>query len=279
MRNTIILGTGRSGTSMVTACFRNTGAYFGDQLIKATPANPFGYYESEVINVFNNRVIFRLLYPRGVYRLRRVLYPRTHYDWRAYWAVLPYSERSIPLEASEQQLLNRLVTHQPFCFKDPRFSATLFTWKDHLPEDTRFITVFRDPFRTVDSMLRDAKETYRPALQFRRQKLLQTWIRTYERLMRWSEEDERFIVFDSEALLEGRGQNELEAFVENELDFSEVNPQIRRSQQLITANSRLEKKAAQLHQSLKNVSEQHLDRTGGGVVCGPDDSTGAIASS
>ncbi len=260
MRNTIILGTGRSGTSMVTACFRNTGAYFGDQLIQSTPANPFGYYESQIINDLNNRLVFRLLYPRGTFRLRRFLYPRTHYDWRAFWAVLPYSERSVELRPRERDLIDDLLANRPFCFKDPRFSATLGTWKDYLPDDTRFLTVFRCPFRTVDSMLRDARESYRPSLEFRRNKLLRTWIRTYERLLRWAETDERFMVFDSELLLAGRGQNELESFVESQLDFSQIDPQVRRSKGIAHMDGRLEARATRLHQLLQNVCEEHLGR-------------------
>lgn len=271
MRNTIILGTGRSGTSMVTACFRNTGAYFGDQLIQATPANPFGYYESQVINNFNNRIVFRLLYPRGTYRLRRMLYPRTHYDWRAFWAVLPYFEHSVPLQGDDHQLIDDLVSNRPFCFKDPRFSATLFTWRDHLPEDTRFLTVFRCPFRTVDSMMRDADESYRPRLEFRRNHLLHTWVRTYERLLRWAEQDRRFLAFDSERLLAGQGGSELEDFVESDLDFSQIDPQVRRSHRIVSAGSRLEAKAARLHNELQTVATQHLDRLKGVRVEQPAD--------
>jgi hypothetical protein len=189
-----------------------------------------------------------------------VLYPRTHYDWRAFWAVLPYLEHSVQLKPQERELIDKLVESRPFCFKDPRFSATLFTWKNFLPDDTRFLTVFRCPFRTVDSMARDARESYRPSLQFKRNNLLQTWIRTYERLLRWAECDDRFMLFDSEALLAGRGGGELESFVESELDFSQIDPQVRRSQRNVTAGNHLEARAAHLHGVLQSLATQHLDR-------------------
>jgi hypothetical protein len=263
MQNTIILGTGRSGTSMITACFRKTGAYFGDQLIQSTPANPCGYYESQVINTLNNKFVFRLLYPRGTYRIRRFLYPSTHYDWRAYWAVLPYTERAARIKAEERDLIDGLVANQPFCFKDPRFSATLPTWKSYLPENTRFLVVFRCPFRTVDSMLRDAHESYDPSLTFKRSALLQTWIRTYIRLLRWAEDDQRFMLVDSDQLLAGEGRGELESFVEQELDFTQIDPNIRRSKKTVTEDNRLEAKASRLHRLLQTVSQQHLGERAG----------------
>lgn len=258
MQNTMILGTGRSGTSMVTACFRNTGVFFGDELIKATPANPFGYYESQDINGLNNKIIFRLLYPRGTYRLRRFIYPSTHYDWRAFWAVLPHAARAMRVESDERALIERLCVNQPFCFKDPRFSATLSTWKPYLPENTRFLIVFRCPFRTVDSMLRDAQESYDPHLAFKRPALLQTWIRTYTRLLRWAENDPRFLLVDSDQILAGEGHSELESFVECELDFTQIDPNVRRSKKTVTENNRLEAKAGRLHRLLKSVARQHL---------------------
>ena len=48
--NIIILGSGRSGTSMVAGLFRNCGYYMGDNYILPRESNPKGFFEDSEIN-------------------------------------------------------------------------------------------------------------------------------------------------------------------------------------------------------------------------------------
>jgi hypothetical protein len=50
MYNLIVLGSGRSGTSMATGLFSQAGYFMGDNLYKPTVANPKGFFENEDIN-------------------------------------------------------------------------------------------------------------------------------------------------------------------------------------------------------------------------------------
>src|SRR5262249_6518261 len=45
---------------------------------------------------------------------------------------------------------------KPFCFKDPRFCYTLPVWRPFLA-DAVFLCVFRDPARTVTSILKECR--------------------------------------------------------------------------------------------------------------------------
>jgi hypothetical protein len=105
-------------------------------------------------------------------------------------------------------------------------------------------------------------------LAFQRHSLLQTWIRTYARLLRWAENDQRFMLVDSDQLLQGEGRGELEAFVECELDFTQIDPNVRRSKKTVTDDSRWEAKASRLHRQLQAASQRYLSRPAGrnGVV-------------
>ena len=58
MRNLIILGSGRSGTSAVAGLFRNVpGVFYGYETLAPSPGNERGYYECEVVNAINNLLI------------------------------------------------------------------------------------------------------------------------------------------------------------------------------------------------------------------------------
>ena len=129
---------------MITACFRRSRASERNFLTQS-PANPFGFYESQVVNALNNKIIWQLLYPRGVYHLRKFIYPATHYRTDAFRAVLPRSARKVSLTTGQQSTMESQLAQIPYCLKDPRFSATLKSWLPYLSPDTRSLIVFRVP--------------------------------------------------------------------------------------------------------------------------------------
>ena len=57
MRNCIILGSGRSGTSMVAGSVAGAGYHMGDQLHAARISNPKGFFESSEINDINEALL------------------------------------------------------------------------------------------------------------------------------------------------------------------------------------------------------------------------------
>jgi len=57
MKNCIILGSGRSGTSMLAGCLAKSGYFMGDNLYPAREANPKGFFEDPEINAINEMLI------------------------------------------------------------------------------------------------------------------------------------------------------------------------------------------------------------------------------
>ena len=57
MRNIIILGSGRSGTSMLAGCLSTSGYFMGDNLYKKRESNPKGFFENKEINTINEDIL------------------------------------------------------------------------------------------------------------------------------------------------------------------------------------------------------------------------------
>ena len=137
MKNVIVLGTVRSGTSMTTAMFRKTRAYFRDDIMAPTIANPYGYYECHQINRLNNRLIQRIIYGFTSKKFQSFLKPfhsPAHRNRRCSMLAAPRYICKFRLSENITDQMRYFVSHTPFCLKDPR--------------------------RAVDSMLRNAKEIY-----------------------------------------------------------------------------------------------------------------------
>lgn len=229
-RNCLILGTGRSGTSMVAATFASAGVWMGDRLIPPNIANPKGFYEDSDINLLNDHFIVRALGGATLHRLLSLFRHPVHNDRRGFWLAAPRVSFPIRPDAEEQRSIRSIVSNQPFCLKDPRFSVTLPAWKPFLPADTGRIVVFRDPRRMVDSVLRNAQERYDPRLPVDQTWVVLSWVRTYRRLLRWAQGREDWFFVSWESMLDGSAHGALEAFARTPLDFSGIDPAVSRSQ-------------------------------------------------
>jgi Uncharacterized protein conserved in bacteria len=61
MRNCLILGSGRSGTSMVAGTLASAGYFIGDNLYPRLASNPKGFFEDPEINAINEDLLARIL--------------------------------------------------------------------------------------------------------------------------------------------------------------------------------------------------------------------------
>src|SRR5262249_21790216 len=64
-RNCLILGSGRSGTSMLAGMLRLAGYYMGEHLVPADPSNPKGYFEDDEVNAINEELLSPVTPPRS----------------------------------------------------------------------------------------------------------------------------------------------------------------------------------------------------------------------
>jgi hypothetical protein len=227
--NLLILGSGRSGTSMASALFRNAGYFFGDELHARSLANQYGYYEDVTINRVNSQLITRMLFWRTMRPIFGWAMPPVHRDFRALWLASPRHLLPRRLPAELEATIKDLVSHAPFCYKDPRFSLTLPIWRPYLPKDTRFLVVFRDPDRTAASVMRDAKETYDPPLPVSLSWAYEQWGRNYHRLLKKMADDTNWFFADYDDIISGASIAAIEAFTHAKLDTSEIDPSVSRS--------------------------------------------------
>jgi hypothetical protein len=215
---------------MVAATFRSSGAFMGDHLIPGTPSNPNGYYEDREINYLNDQLIGRMLgTPFLGWRIRRRFFRTVHSVRSAFFLAAPRKLRTLQLTSQEEEKIRWFVQREPFCYKDPRFSVTLPLWRPYLPKSTRFIVVFRDPMRTVESMLRDAREQSDPPLPITPRQGWVCWMRTYARLLALSEGLENWMFVDYNGRFDASTRMRLAEFSEAALDFSQIDPRVSRT--------------------------------------------------
>ncbi len=251
MRNIIILGTGRSGTSMVAATFRSSGAFMGDELLQATQSNPHGYYEDRGINRLNNDLIRQLLgRPLLGWRIRNRVFRTVHTVPSAFFMAAPRRLRKIRPTSEEANRIRSFTQREPFCYKDPRFSVTLPAWLPYVPENTGFVVVFRDPMRTIESMLRDANEQYDPPLPISRNWGYVLWWRTYSRLLRFSEMSQKWMFVNYDAMIDRSATTGLSEFVAAPLDFSQIDQSTSRSTTQEWPNSRIARSCRRVYSRL-----------------------------
>ena len=138
---TVVLGSGRSGTSVVTKALQTLGCYLGENLVPAAPMNPKGFFEDdEIMNGINEKIIGRL--------------GRNWYDVSVFNLFLP-SVSLDDLSAKAEEILEKKFMVSSWCgFKDIRVCRLLPFWqplfkKMSLKES--YILALRNPLSSVAS--------------------------------------------------------------------------------------------------------------------------------
>lgn len=232
MRNVLVLGCGRSGTSMAASLFASGPYYFGDDLISSGPANPRGYYEDRGINSLNDELIHTILRKGYISRILYKVGPAVHRRRAALWLAAPFRLPKIDVPDRLVTTMRHHLAHRPYCLKDPRFTYTLQHWRPYLAPDTRYLVVFRDAPRTVDSILRDAVESYTPPLPISRSMGYFTWYCQYRRLLALADDEWLFVSYDQ--ITSGSCAELMDRFFETQLDFSVIDRRLSRAKQDLT---------------------------------------------
>ncbi len=225
MRNCLILGCGRSGTSMLAGTLAAAGYYMGSALYRGREANPKGFFESAAINAINEK----LLAPHAP--------PRSRWWWMRVWRGLFPSERWLAQVAHEVEIkatpklaakISRQIARAPFAFKDPRFCYTLPAWRPLLPEATVYLCIFREPGRTVESMLAECRHKY-PDISLTPEDAFDVWTTMYAHVLKARREggDWLFVHFDQ--VLDGSAMSRIEKHLETRVDRNFPEAKLRRS--------------------------------------------------
>lgn len=232
-KNLLIFGSGRSGTSMVAGLLKGSGYFFGNNFnyLASRAGNPKGFYEDLEVNTINEDILAKRMVNIPE-KIRRRFFPHFTF-YRARWlAKIPvyyeFNSNSIV-----KKRISKIVAQQPFCLKDPRFSYTLPTWRPYLQSGTKFLVVYRDPDKTVQSILRECRET--PVLwklKLSKQRAYEIWYSMYGHILknynRDSEKENWFFlhydqVFDKNEILR------LEKFLNITTDWNFANKEFSRA--------------------------------------------------
>jgi len=188
MQNIIILGSGRSGTSMLTGMLAKSSFHFGDnfEYLTKNKANPKGYFEDYEVNTVNEDIlkINLINIPESI---RKVLFPYSTF-YRARWLARIPTNKKITSTIQINNRIEALIKKIPFCYKDPRFSYTLPVWKPILEQHNivvKYLVIFREPKKTANSIVRECKESdaLHP-LKMNTNKALKIWKLMYSHIIK-----------------------------------------------------------------------------------------------
>lgn len=243
MRNCIILGSGRSGTSMVAGTLAHAGYYMGDTLLPPTVGNPKGYFEAREVEAVNDALIRTMLTPTPRERWLAWLHPIPQQPdfealepWvKAHWLALVPPGRIPQRKLIYKAEIERLVAQTPFCFKDPRFCYTLPAWRPFL-RDTVFICVFREPAVTVASILKElSTESYLQGLSMTPAQVYQMWTYSYRHVLELHRHQGDWLFLHYHQALTAEGLARIEACLNIRVDTDFPDARLQRSRSDLSA--------------------------------------------
>ncbi|MEM1451049.1 MAG: glycosyltransferase [Planctomycetota bacterium] len=197
----LVIGCGRSGTSMVAGMLADAGWTVGDDPYPGREANPKGFFETAEINGINEYLLATAVTNEPP--LRRM----------QHW--LAHAPEPLDLEVDEglRARMDRLGQRSPYAYKDPRFCYTLDAWRPSVP-GARFVCVFREPAATAASILREcANADYLADVDIDVDRALDVWDAMYRRVLDDHAEDGEWLFVHFDELLTPEGVRRLEEFV------------------------------------------------------------------
>ncbi len=233
MKNLIILGSGRSGTSMAAGIFYKSGYYMGErpEYLKVNSSNPKGFFEDYEVNTINEDILKKTI-PNFPEKIRRRFFS-SYTFYRARWLARIPLGKKIKSDVDIDRRIKNCTLRQPFCYKDPRFSYTLPVWSKFLPSDTCFLVVFRHPYQTSESIVRECGES--PALRklkMNRHISLNIWVYMYAHILKYYENSNHkqawyFMHFDQ--FFDSHQLKELESFSKARVDMGFADKKLSRT--------------------------------------------------
>jgi hypothetical protein len=227
MRSVIILGSGRSGTSMVAGTLAKAGYFMGEDLYCPRQSNPKGFFEAPEINGINEELIARAIPKRPPVVGRWFFRARPVYGQR--WLARVPLETKIKSSLATVERIRRVVERQPYCFKDPRFCYTLPAWRPYL-KDTVFVCVFRHPAVAAESILRECADAqYLHGLSIDFEGALMVWTLMYRHVLEIHSHEGEWLFLHFDQVLQDEGLDRLEEFTGAGIDRGFPEASLRRT--------------------------------------------------
>ena len=214
MKNILILGAGRSGTSMVAGTLAKAGYFMGKQLIECRETNPKGFFEDVEVNSINEDILAKTFprRPQLMPRKMQKLFFRRRPSHGQRWLAKVSLDAAIVAGPGIDSRIKKLTSIKPYCFKDPRFSYTLPVWRPFL-DYTEFVCVFREPSVTVESTLKECNQAkYLKSLVITRGDIFDVWVLMYSHILRKHRFKGNWLFLHFDQVLAGNGLARLADF-------------------------------------------------------------------
>jgi len=237
LKNVIVLGTGRSGTSMVAGCLARSGYFMGDRLLPADENNLTGYFEDVGMNALNEDILEGMV-PRRPRLLGNMFFRHRPLRYQRWLAAVP-TARTVEPSPRWTDRMRRFVERQPYCFKDPRFCYTLPAWRPVLGT-ARFVCVFRHPATTAASMMKVWQTDHRlRTLSLTFERALGVWEAMYSHVLEKHRREGTWLFTHYECLFERAGLERLGAFLECDVDVAFPDRKLNRTmdQQVVSSST------------------------------------------
>jgi len=227
MRDCIVLGSGRSGTSLATGILADAGYFTGANHWPPTDANPRGFFEDRTVNDINEKLL-------APHTPRTLPWMFGHYvpgrlGWLQRWlAVIPIDAR-IEADKSTDRRIAKATERRPLCLKDPRFCYTLPAWRPHLV-DPVFLCVFRHPAVTLTSLRREISTA--PSLRnvsLDDDHLVELWCSMYRHVLELHQKEGEWLFAHYDQVFSGECFDEWNQVLGVDLDRDFADHSLRRS--------------------------------------------------
>ncbi|MBI1369150.1 MAG: hypothetical protein GC162_10915 [Planctomycetes bacterium] len=220
-RNVVIMGSGRSGTSLVAGSIAGslTGYHLGERLVEAREANPKGFFESRSINAINEAIMGPVV--------EAMTDGPGH---RQYWlAALPPEVQFTSL-TGVQERVDEAVSRVPWCYKDPRFCYTLPAWRPRIG-DAALLCVFRHPGATAASIVKEVNTApYLRDLSMSIEQAMEVWCAMYGRVLDQLADQGDWLFVHAQQMFDPAALDRLDAFIDAKVDRDFPTPSLQRSE-------------------------------------------------
>lgn len=262
--NCLILGAGRSGTSLTGLLLERAGYHVYTSSFPPDDGNPLGYFEDlEVIQV--NDAILATFYCSKWRRLLRTVSRKPNITGTGAW-LLDLDPRlldSVCLRSDHADKFRELFARTPFAYKDPRFSFTIGVLAPIIPKNTVYLCVFRHPLQVVESTKKHALQS---RIRVDDEYCLALWEAHYGCLLQhYRQLGGQWLFVSYERLIAGEAISRIEEFLGVRLDRALVKRELMRNRSM----GRLSGRVAEIYDRLNGLQEACFSTSEDNALFGP----------
>ena len=238
MNNCLILGAGRSGTSLTALLLERTGYHVSSNTNTKDEGNPLGYFEDlDVIAI--NDAILAPIYRSRWQRFTRAVNRKPNIMGTGSWLLdlNPRRLGAISLKPTQAAKFKQLFARIPFAYKDPRFSFTLGALAPVIPKNTSYICIFRHPLQVVEST---RKHSSRSGVVVDDAYCFAVWEAHYRCLLEhFRALGGQWLFVSYQQLIDGEAVSRIEEFLKTRLDNTLIRKDLNRAQTFGTLPDRV----------------------------------------